>query len=198
MNQQVIVALGDITITAPQQTVARALLAAAFGDAPMVPPIPASMAPKVGTFWPAQGGINLGLVTGENDEPDYYLIQPLDPLAYLKAMPLGTYGDNVSGACHKRDGLANTKALAEAGSELCKQILALEIDGFADFYLPAQLEQNLQYHYGGESFVKEWHWSSTQYSSLSAFGQTFNAGHQNGGVKSYSFRARAVRRFFIQ
>jgi hypothetical protein len=55
--------------------------------------------------------------------------------------------DSVTGALSYCDGRANTVAMAEAGSDLAKQVLALEIDGFADWYLPAQDELELLYRY---------------------------------------------------
>jgi hypothetical protein len=55
--------------------------------------------------------------------------------------------DSVAGALSYCDGRANTAAMAEAGSNLAKQVLALEIDGFADWYLPAQDELELLYRH---------------------------------------------------
>lgn len=43
------------------------------------------------------------------------------------------------------DGLANTRAMAEAGSEIARQVLALRIAGFDDWYIPSRDELELQY-----------------------------------------------------
>ena len=43
------------------------------------------------------------------------------------------------------NGIANTKAMAESGSGLAKQILALQIGGHADWYLPSQDELEIVY-----------------------------------------------------
>src|SRR5690349_25006481 len=51
----------------------------------------------------------------------------------------------VAGAASRTDGLANTQAMAEAGSELAKAALALVIDGFSDWAIPALDQQGLQY-----------------------------------------------------
>ena len=118
----------------------------------------------------------------------------------------GTYGEDVA-ATHRTDGLANTKAMAEAGSELARQALALDLRGFGDWYLPSQHEQALQffslgtadtYQPGAENaFARDWYWSSTQCSPNGAWIQTFGDGHQSLVHKDTTFRARAVRRFLI-
>lgn len=50
---------------------------------------------------------------------------------------------SVPGAEHYADGMSNTLALAEAGSEMAKQALSLVIAGYSDWYVPArdELEQ---------------------------------------------------------
>ncbi len=118
----------------------------------------------------------------------------------------GEYGEDVA-ATHRTDGLANTKAMAEAGSALARQALALDLRGFGDWYLPSQHEQALQffsmstaatYQPGEEnSFAREWYWSSTQYSPDGAWVQGFVGGGQDDGRKGGAYRARAVRRFLI-
>lgn len=44
----------------------------------------------------------------------------------------------VDGALSYCDGLANTRALAEAGSKIAAQVLALTIGGFSDWQIPAR------------------------------------------------------------
>lgn len=149
----------------------------------------------------------------------------------------GQRGQDIPGAHSFNDGLANTQAMADAGSELAQWALGLNIAGHADWYLPSRDEleicyRNLKpttetnwvyrngdnpssvptgYPYtkelpaqtaadafqagGDEAFEDIWHWSSTQYSALSAWGQYFGDGLQDGSGKFYEFRARAVRRF---
>lgn len=51
----------------------------------------------------------------------------------------------VAGAGSFFDGRANTEAMAAAGSPLAVKILALEIAGFADWYLPSRDELELLY-----------------------------------------------------
>jgi hypothetical protein len=52
---------------------------------------------------------------------------------------------DVPGAKSYNDGMANTLAMADAGSGLAKTILELEIDGQKDFYIPSQDELELCY-----------------------------------------------------
>ena len=53
--------------------------------------------------------------------------------------------DNVTGALSYNDGLANTKAMSEAGSALAQWSLGLNIGGFSDWYLPSLDEQEIIY-----------------------------------------------------
>ena len=76
-------------------------------------------------------GTHYGLVLSPN-------AGDLDPL------PWGEFGQDI-GASSCCDGMANTVAMAEAGSELAKAIQNLEINGFDDWYLPARDEQEMLY-----------------------------------------------------
>lgn len=57
----------------------------------------------------------------------------------------GEYGVTIEGADSFTDGRANTVAMAAAGSELAKKVLALEIGGHSDWAIPARDQQELQY-----------------------------------------------------
>jgi len=112
---------------------------------------------------------------------------------------------DVPGASHDYDGLANTIAMAEAGSALGKAARALRIDGHDDWYIPArggQLAQwsNLRFLLGeAEAFEPRWYWSSTQFDRYYAYYQYFDYGYTYYRFKSWeSGRARVVRRFLIQ
>ena len=54
---------------------------------------------------------------------------------------------NVAGATSFFDGLANTKAMADAGSPLAKWALELRIGGNDDWYIPSQDEKEVIYRY---------------------------------------------------
>lgn len=111
---------------------------------------------------------------------------------------------DVPGAASTFDGLANTIAMAAAGSPLAKAVRELRIGGFDDWYLPARGGQLLQWDLKpllpeAETFEDAWYWSSTQYSRLSAFGQYFGNGSSDYSGKDWEGgRARAVRRCSLE
>lgn len=59
---------------------------------------------------------------------------------------LGSY-TSVPGACSYFDSMANTQAMGEAGSDLARQALALDINGFTDWCLPARDVLELAYRH---------------------------------------------------
>ncbi|MBM1145608.1 DUF1566 domain-containing protein [Alcanivorax sp. ZXX171] len=62
----------------------------------------------------------------------------------LDPMPWGELGQDIS-ATSCCDGMANTVAMADAGSELAQAIRKLNLDGYDDWYLPARDEQEMLY-----------------------------------------------------
>lgn len=120
----------------------------------------------------------------------------------------GTYS-KVPGATSYCDGLANTKAMAKAGSELAKRILALRIGKHTDWHLPSRLELLVMFNElhelrafkpgGKQACESTWYWSSTQHAEHAdyAWVQDFGFGSQGYGHKDSELRARAVRRLTI-
>jgi Protein of unknown function (DUF1566) len=120
-------------------------------------------------------------------------------------MPWNSSLKNVAGAMSYCDGLANTKAMARAGSDLAKKVLALRIGGFKDWHLPSRLQLLLAFHElatvktfahdAKEAFDYAWYWSSTQRAEYAGYAwmQDFSYGGQYGGHKANEWRARAVR-----
>ena len=153
--------------------------------------------PAIGEYWVGQGGVYAGMNRGQDSGRDFCLIVPTDPRAVFSKRCLGTYGIDVNSATSYHNGQANTRALAEAGSELCKEILALEIDGHSDFYLPSQTELMLCWVNVPELFEKVWHLSSTQYSTGNAWVQYFLNGDTSSYYKKFDASARACRRLFL-
>lgn len=124
--------------------------------------------PQIGAMWPEQGGIYAGIVGGRNGRSDYYLIHAEEEHEIFDA----TWNDAVKSA----------KA---------------EINSFADWSLPDRREARLLEINSPDSFDKDdWYWTSAQnpLSQNFAWMQSFNSGFQGVNIKSYEYRARAVRR----
>jgi len=159
------------------------------------PAVSASRAgvPFIGGYWPGQGGIYAGVIRSDDGAPDRHVIVPTASESKIAPSPWGEYGTAIPDCESNLNGHANTAAMVEFGNELALKVAALRIEGHSDFYLPARHELRLCYLNVPELLDKEWYWSSTQYSALSAFYQDFGGGYQGNGGKSYKLRARAVR-----
>ncbi|BAK75426.1 hypothetical protein NH8B_0591 [Pseudogulbenkiania sp. NH8B] len=186
--------LGKATLTVPAEEATRILIDS-FVQAKV--PIPAvQKTPRIGEYWPGQGGVYAGLMRGENGGPDYHLIVARGDEGFAKEIAWGGYEQDEPAAKSEWDGLANTQALAGSGRDhpAAEWAAGLEIDGHGDWYLPARREAALCYANVSELFEKAWHWTSTQYSPDYAWYQDFDDGGQYGGRKVIQTRARAVRR----
>lgn len=149
--------------------------------------------PAIGTHWVEQGGIFLGILRAP--EGDCALILCTDERGRFEDRTWGEYGKKVEGADSYFDGRANTQAMAAADCPLAKDIAALDIAGFTDWYLPAQGELQIARANASEHFDKgDWHWTSTQYSPRSAWVQDFEYGYSDICYKDDELRAVAVRR----
>jgi hypothetical protein len=60
-------------------------------------------------------------------------------------MAWGPRGEDIEAARSCFDGIANTQAMAEAGSELAKWALGLDIGGHTDWYIPSRDELEICY-----------------------------------------------------
>jgi hypothetical protein len=93
---------------------------------------------------PFEGGFFAGLYK-QGDETRALIVSGKD--GEVDDVEWGEYGQDITGAGSYTDGLANTKAMAEAGSELAKQVLALEIGGFNDWAIPARDQLEMLYRH---------------------------------------------------
>lgn len=150
--------------------------------------------PPIGVYWPGEGGV-LGAITGGKEgQPFSALIVPTDERASIKAIEWGNYGTKVPGADSKWDGMANTIALAEAGSELCRKFMGLEIEGHRDLFLMASGQGHALFANDLGIFEEDdYFWTSTQYSGHRAWAQYFDDGSSVDVFKTNECRARAVR-----
>ena len=97
------------------------------------------------------------------------------------------------------DGMASTQAMAKAGSKAAQRVLALRIDGHADFYIPSRLELFAVQQMARELLPeKGWGWTSTQDGASSAWVCGFTYGYQHDFHKSYEGSAVAVRRLTLE
>lgn len=107
----------------------------------------------------------------------------------------GEYGVKIEGAGSYSDGEANTRAMAEAGSEIA--VKALELGGF----IPSCLEGQLLMAAKADGLVElrddRYHWLSTQRSANLAYYVDFADGWLNDCGKHYERLARPVRRKYI-
>lgn len=107
----------------------------------------------------------------------------------------GKYGEDIAGAKSLSDGAANTRAMAEAGSDIA--VKALDLDA----HIPSYLEGALLMAAKAEGLVTlredRWHWLSSQFSADYAYGMDFGDGWLYYYGKGSERVARPVRRRFI-
>ena len=108
----------------------------------------------------------------------------------------GEYGVEIEGAGSYSDGEANTRAMAEAGSQIA--IKALELGAFIPSCLEGQLVMAAKAD--GLVTVREdgWHWLSSQRSAGTACSMDFEDGWLNDHHKDYECFVRPVRSLPIQ
>ncbi|WP_176515914.1 hypothetical protein [Pseudomonas ceruminis] len=108
----------------------------------------------------------------------------------------GEYGTKIEGAGSYSDGEANTRAMAEAGSQIA--IKALELGAF----IPSCLEGQLLMAAKADGLVTlredGWHWLSSQRSALNAYSVDFGGGWLDSGRKDSEFLVRPVRSLILQ
>lgn len=147
-----------------------------------------------GEYWPGEGGIYLGII--RDGDKHYHLFMAT---AAFEG-PWGEYGNVIEGEFSRVDGAHNMQLIlaAEPDNALCNAIKNHEADGHNDFHLAAEFENNLICINAREHVEPVWHWSSIQDDAYDAWGQDFECGGQDFGLKDDSRAARAVRRLLIQ
>ncbi|UHG99170.1 DUF1566 domain-containing protein [Pseudomonas sp. 7-41] len=107
----------------------------------------------------------------------------------------GEYGEKIEGADSFTDSLANTKAMAAVGSDLAARVLALSIEGFTDWAIPARDVQELQYRHFKPTTEENWAGARSgdspnsepvglRYSEEDP-AQTVHAAFQEGGAEAF-------------
>ncbi len=158
---------------------------------------PVAGTPRVGEYWPGQGGIYAGVMPDYVGTSPYHLVLSTDEAVDLK---WGPYGVSDEEARSTSDGYANTEALARCGHAhpAAHWAARYQKDGHDDFYLPAQRELDMAATMLPEQFSRShWYWSSTEHAAEAAHGANFNGQPLGKLFKSFAGRARAVRRIFV-
>lgn len=108
----------------------------------------------------------------------------------------GEHGVEIKGAGSYSDGEANTRAMAEAGSQIA--IKALEFGAF----IPSCLEGQLLMTAKADGLVTlredRFHWLSTQFSAYTAYTMAFEVGWLYYGHKYFERLVRPVRSLILQ
>lgn len=97
--------------------------------------------PAIGAAF--EGGFFAGQFTLNGET--YGLIVAPKAQGELEEARWGIPGNDLQAASSFNDGMANTRAMAEAESDLARWMLALDINGFADWYLPSRDELEICY-----------------------------------------------------
>lgn len=148
--------------------------------------------PEVGQFWPAQNAWYAGPVAYP-DGRVFALLLPAD-FASVGEKEWGEYGKKIECADSLHDGLANTQAMAEAGSPAAVAVME-HGDGC---YLPSRIEALQLFATLKDKIGSGAAWTSTQYSDNYAWYQDFPYGTQHDHGKFYEVRAVPVRRLILQ
>lgn len=145
--------------------------------------------PAIGQHWAEANGIYAGPVVS----PDGRVagLAWANDLAFLGNMPWGEYGQGVEGADSLADGLANTQAMAAAGSALAKAVLG------NGAYIPSRIEALQLFAALKDQLAGGAAWTSTQFSANYAWYQYFLNGYQDTYSKDCELRAVPVRRLFL-
>ena len=154
---------------------------------------------KIGDKGPA-GGIVFHDKGSVRDGWQYLEAAPSDQgvnIQWYKNKNIHIKTDTVIGA-----GRANTDAIIAAqgtGSYAAALCRNLSLGGFSDWFLPSRDELNLMYTHlkkaGLGGFGGAWFWSSSQFTSRTAWGQDFSDGYQYDDGKYTKDSVRACRAF---
>ncbi|MBR7792337.1 DUF1566 domain-containing protein [Undibacterium sp. FT147W] len=127
--------------------------------------------PRIDTFLAEHGGIFAGIVAGENDAPDYFLIHA-----------------------------TSDHELFDIDWHNSVEAAQAPINGLTDWSLPTRREARLLAINCRDSFdLDSLYWTSEQNALIVGYAwmQSFLYGGQGYNHKSFKYRARAVRRVFI-
>jgi len=146
--------------------------------------------PAIGAAF--EGGYYAGLIALNGET--YGIVVAPKASGELEEATWGEYGNDLLAARHFNDGLANTQAMAEAGSDLARWMLALDINGFADWYLPARDELELLYRHFKPTTQSNWVYRHGENPSSVPMGYPYTAEHP-AQTQQPEFQASAPEAF---
>lgn len=150
--------------------------------------------PKVGHYWPGQGGIYAGIMPDYEGNYPRHLIVSADEVNDIE---WGGWDEWEASAKSPHDGKTNTWALLVCGHEHPAAQWAADYtkDGHTDFHLPSRRELEVAAAAIRDELAPEWYWSSTQHTWATARGRSFAEAdeHRTAESKNARGRARAVR-----
>lgn len=144
--------------------------------------------PRIGEYWPGQGGFYAGDFRSDDGRIYRLIVADCD---------VGTAKWGPEGACNlsQCDGKANTRALDDKypAAKLAANHTA---DEHQDFYLPSRRElqlaaANVPHLFGGDG----WYWSSTPRTESYAWAVDFESGSTDRSIRDIEFRVRPFRSF---
>lgn len=159
--------------------------------------------PAFGQPVPGQGGVFVAVMRGHTvdgvEQPPYALLAAPAGVGEFEGIEWGNYGKEIEGAASRRDGLANTEAMAKANCPAALKVREVKHEGHRDYYLASLGEFNSAAANTPELFEKDgWYWTSTQRSRGSAFAHDFKHGFSVWYGKSFELRVRAFRRIPLE
>ena len=147
----------------------------------------------IGKNYPEHGGVFSGIAKGEGKEPDQAIFRAVGAAAEAIRGPWGP-DKNIPAAQSRLDGMANTRAMAAAGSEIAKKALALKIGKHKDYHIAAARVARVVAA-NEEDVYDNWRWTSTQLRDYPVYAwvQDFDGGDQLIDLKSDSRAVFLVR-----
>lgn len=150
--------------------------------------------PKVGEYWPGQGGIYAGIIPDYQGYQSRHLVVSVDEAVNVD---WGGPKEHELDARSRDDGHANTWALSVCGHSHPAAEWAYDYtkDGHSDFHLPSRRELQIAASAIPDKFAPDWYWSSTEHSWPTALGRSFARDETYIDIKSKDElgRARAFR-----
>lgn len=131
---------------------------------------------------PFDGGFYVGRIR-DGEELHAVIVSPR--AGDLEAQAWGPVRKSITGAMSYYDGQGNTIAMAEAGSKLAKAILALDIAGKRDWYLPARDELELVYRHLKPGTYATYAWRNGDNPSSVPAGYPYTEKHPQTPIASF-------------